>query len=83
MCRLPAEIHVGGVSFEIHPFVAESFGEPFDPQRTSTADRVVGSPQAGLTNQQLWDAYGIAVAGAVAPSSATTRNGIGGLVNPI
>jgi hypothetical protein len=40
----------------------------------------LGSPVAGLTNQQNWDTYGIAVAGSIAPSSATTRPGIYGLV---
>jgi hypothetical protein len=39
-----------------------------------------GSPDAGLTNAQNWAKYGIAIAGAVAPSTATTRVGISGLV---
>jgi hypothetical protein len=42
--------------------------------------RRVGSPVAGLTNQQNWNTYGIALAGAVAPESATTMAGISGLV---
>lgn len=42
--------------------------------------RLVGSPVAGLTNQQNWDTYGIAIAGAVAPSDATTRSEIYGLL---
>lgn len=33
----------------------------------------VGSPDAGLTNQQNWGTYGIAWAGAVTPGDATTR----------
>jgi hypothetical protein len=40
-----------------------------------------GSPVAGLTNQQNWAQYGIAIAGEVAPPTATTRAGIDGLVN--
>lgn len=40
-----------------------------------------GSPVAGLTNAQNWAQYGIAIAGAVAPSTARTRTGIIGLVN--
>jgi hypothetical protein len=53
-------------------------------QFSSTAHRVVGSPQAGLTNQQLWATWGVAVAGALAPSTATTMHGIAdGLVVPI
>ncbi|MCI0464832.1 MAG: hypothetical protein L0Z62_48545 [Gemmataceae bacterium] len=43
----------------------------------------LGSPEAGLTNQQNWDRYQIAIAGAVAPADATTRDGIGGLVKPL
>jgi hypothetical protein len=43
---------------------------------------LVGSPLAGLTNAQNWQQYGIAVAGAVAPSTATTMPGILGLVQP-
>jgi hypothetical protein len=43
----------------------------------------LGSPVAGLTNQQNWDLYGIALAGELAPATATTRQGIDGLVNPI
>jgi hypothetical protein len=43
----------------------------------------VGSPVAGLTNQQNWNQFGIAIAGEIAPASATSRPGIVGLVNPI
>ena len=35
---------------------------------------------AGLTNQQAWDQYSRAIAGAVAPAGAVTMSGIGGLV---
>jgi len=31
----------------------------------------LGCPEAGLTNQQCWDKYGLAMAGAVAPCSTT------------
>lgn len=40
-----------------------------------------GATVAGLTNQQNWDQYGIAIAGAVAPANATTQTGIAGLVS--
>jgi hypothetical protein len=39
-----------------------------------------GSPVASLTNALAWNKYGIAVAGAMAPSTAHTRNGIVGLI---
>jgi hypothetical protein len=41
---------------------------------------LIASPVSGLTNQQNWNTYGIATAGAVAPSNATTMTGIDGLV---
>lgn len=48
------------------------------PQSTTG---LLGAPVAGLTNAQLWQQYGLAVAGAVAPC-ATTRAGIHGFVCP-
>ena len=49
----------------------------------SDANRgTIGSPEAGLTNQQNWDKYGIAFAGEVAPKDAVERAGIRGLVYP-
>jgi PKD repeat protein len=44
---------------------------------------ILGSPQAGLTNQQTWAQFGIAIAGAVAPANTTTRSEINGLIGPI
>jgi hypothetical protein len=44
---------------------------------------IVGSPDAGLTNQQNWDRYQLAIAGAVAPTNTTTRANIDGLVSPM
>jgi hypothetical protein len=40
---------------------------------------------AGLTNQQAWNQYQIAIAGAVAPANATDGSGLGitGLIVPI
>jgi hypothetical protein len=43
----------------------------------------LGSPRWGLTNSQNWSLYGLAMGGAVAPSSATQRPGIVGLVAPM
>jgi hypothetical protein len=42
---------------------------------------IKGSPVAGLTNQQNWTQFGIAVAGAVAPC-AVTRPIVDGFVCP-
>ena len=42
---------------------------------------MIGSPVSGLTNQQNWNTYGICIAGAIAPSNATTMAAIsGGLI---
>jgi PKD repeat protein len=43
----------------------------------------VGSTVAGLTNQQNWDLYGIAIGGEIAPADALTRALIYGLVKPL
>jgi hypothetical protein len=56
------------------------------PQTIRNSDgtaNILGAPVAGLTNQQAWDTYGIAIAGAVAPSTSTQRKGIIGLVQDI
>ena len=67
---------------------------PFQNQRLyytqQAADWVVFSePRAdvlpeyiGLTNQQLWDHYGIALGGAIAPANAYTWPNITGLIAP-
>jgi hypothetical protein len=53
------------------------------PQTTNNSDGTIrqdGAPVAGLTNQQTWAQYGLAIAGALAPSTATTMDGIDGLI---
>jgi hypothetical protein len=42
-----------------------------------SSGNLVGAPVAGLTNLQLWNQYGIAFAGAVAPTIATRTDIIG------
>ena len=37
---------------------------------------LIGSPDAGLTNLQNWELYGIAIAGGIVPESAVERDGI-------
>lgn len=53
------------------------------PQSTydsSGFTRLTAAPEAGLTNQQAWDLYGIALAGSIAPMQDTmTLPGIDGL----
>jgi PKD repeat protein len=47
-------------------------------------DNVAASPEPGLTNQQAWEKYGIAIAGGVAPNTdATTRPEIDGFTAPL
>lgn len=40
----------------------------------------VGSPVAGLTNEQAWLQYGVAIAGSIAPATAVRRVNIHGMV---
>jgi hypothetical protein len=47
-----------------------------------TGGFTVGSPEAGLTNQQNWAKYGIAIGGSIAPSNAARRDRIKGLITP-
>jgi len=52
--------------------------------QSDPANELVGSPVAGLTNQQNWATYGIAIAGAVSPSlDDTTHPEIEGYTHPI
>lgn len=69
---------VAGLNFQV--YYAEQAADYVVP--ASTDDGLIGAPVDGLTNRQCWDLYGIAIAGAVAPSTATdaTAIGIGGLV---
>jgi G8 domain len=43
----------------------------------------LGAPVAGLTNTQAWTAFGIAFAGAIAPTNATTLSFTNALIVPI
>jgi hypothetical protein len=56
-----------------------------DPKFLSSREMgAIGSPEAGLTNAQNWAKYGIAMAGAVAPSTAkASRSEIFGLIAAI
>jgi hypothetical protein len=69
---------VAGDNFRV--FYNEQNPNYIMPQTVGTS--LIGSPVAGLTNQQNWNQYGIAMAGAVAPSNQT-RAGIVGLIAPI
>jgi hypothetical protein len=48
-----------------------------------TGDGHIGAPVAGLTNQEAWNLYGIAIAGGVAPSNCIVRPDVNGLVSPL
>ncbi len=69
---------VSGDNFQV--FYTQQAANFVLPQTQGTKE--IGSPVAGLTNAQAWAQYGIALAGEVAPSSATTMAGIDGLVLP-
>jgi hypothetical protein len=71
---------VSGDNFQV--YYNEQAANYVMPQTSSNGTTLVGSPVAGLTNAQNWAQYGIAIAGSVAPSTATTRAGVNGLVRP-
>ena len=53
----------------------------FKPRPSSVARNYVGAPGNGnITNQQLMNYKGVAIAGAIAPASATKKDGVFGLV---
>jgi PKD repeat protein len=71
---------IPGADFQL--YYAEQRPDFILPQSTFNADgtlRRVGSPEEGLTNEQNWTKYGIALAGAVAPPDAIPMEEIGGL----
>ena len=75
---------VSGQNFQV--FYTQQAADFIVPQTTYNADgtlAALGCPVAGLTNAQAWAQYGIAVAGEVAPSDATTMDNIVGLVAPV
>jgi hypothetical protein len=61
-------------------FYPQQAGNAVMPKSVGT---MMGSPEAGLTNRQNWERYGIAIGGQVAPADAVARAGINGLVAPI
>jgi hypothetical protein len=72
---------VSGYNFQV--YYTQQSATFIVPQTTYNADQSIrqnGAPVAGLTNTQTWAQYGIAIAGAVAPSSATTLDGVDGLI---
>ncbi len=83
----------GSSNFFNDDIVILDFG-PFDYQRLYyTQQRADGVPfptprgdippeYIGLTNQQLWDLYGVALGGAIAPSDAYSVSEIIGLIGP-
>ena len=69
---------VQGDNFQV--FWTEQAANFIVPQTSSNG---IGAPVAGLTNAQAWAQYGIAIAGAVAPSTATASDPlINGLILP-
>lgn len=67
---------VAGDNFQVfYTQQAPTFVVPVSLFNGDGSRRVIGAPVAGLTNQQAWLQYQVAVAGAVA-SCSTTRNNI-------
>jgi hypothetical protein len=70
---------IAGDNFQV--YYTEQAASYIVPATDNLGD--IGAPVAGLTNQQCWGLYAIAIAGAVAPSNAQTMAGIDGLVEPL
>jgi hypothetical protein len=72
---------IAGLNYQIYyNEQAANFVVPLSVTPTASNGGLVGAPVAGLTNAQTWAQYGIAIAGAVAPTNATTRSDIYGLL---
>jgi hypothetical protein len=75
---------VSGDNFQV--FYTQQAADFIVPQTVLNSDgtfKIMGCPVAGLTNAQAWAQYDVAIAGAAAPSDATTMINIVGLVAPI
>jgi chitodextrinase len=71
---------VKGDNFQV--YYREQHADFVVPQTSSgPGGTIIGAPEAGLTNRQVWQKYGVAIAGAVAPTTANERVRIKGLVN--
>ncbi len=74
---------VSGDNFQVYyPQQAATFVVPKTRLNTDGSPSMLASPEAGLTNQQNWAKYHIAIAGAIAPCGAT-RTGITGFACPV
>lgn len=74
---------VSGDDFQLYYLEqASDFLVPSSIYNNDGTLKLTAAPVGGLTNQQLWARYGLAIAGAVAPTT-TRRDGIRGLINPL
>jgi hypothetical protein len=75
---------VAGDNFQVYYVQqAPNYVVPQTGQTSSNPARpVIGAPVAGLTNQQLWAQYGMAIAGGVAPDTQTMDGIINAYVRP-
>ena len=65
---------VAGDNFEVFQ---EEQAPSFVVPQTGARDGLIGAPAAGLTNQQAWSQFGIAISGAVAPCGNTRPRIVG------
>jgi PKD repeat protein len=71
---------VAGANYQV--YYKEQAADYVMPQTDETYG-MIGAPVAGLTNAQAMALYQTCIAGAIAPSTATTMTGIDGLVQAI
>jgi len=75
----------GVVGDDFNVYYTQQAGTVVVPQSVFNGDgtmRLVGAPSAGLTNDQTWQQFGTAIAGAI-PPCLTTRATIQGYVCPL
>lgn len=77
--QLVVEDYQGNAADDFSVYFTDQSPETILPQ-TTNGGKIVGSPVAGLTNQQNLDQYGVCWAGELLPANATTRTGITGKV---
>lgn len=75
---------VDGDNFQVYYVEQDSnFILPQTGSYVGPGGPLIGSPEAGLTNKQNWDKYGIAIAGGIAPPNTMMRMGIKGTIRSI
>jgi PKD repeat protein len=75
---------VAGANFQVYyTQQAPDYVVPMTGAQNPGDDPLIGAPVAGLTNQQLYAQYGLAIGGAIAPDTDTEAGIINAYVRPL